>query len=128
MPNVAIAMGEKFGHLMNAGDVGLPFTTLGFSKLPDRLTKELSEKSFSSNTAYNVPELLDVCEKPAHQAIVKEGVRIEKDAKGGEIFVIPVKPVKPGKLESILLELDNQPAGDWCREGGCWAGISIETE
>ncbi len=78
---------------------GVLFTTLGFSKLPDLFTKELNEKSFFSNTAYNVPGLLDVCEKLACQAIVKQGGRIEKDTKGEEIFVIPVKPAKPSKLE-----------------------------
>ena len=78
---------------------GVLFTTLGFSKLPERFTKELNEKTIFSHTAYNVPGLLDVCEKLARQAIVKEGGRIEKDAKGEEIFVIPVKPAKPSKLE-----------------------------
>jgi hypothetical protein len=78
---------------------GVLFTTLGFSKLPERFTKELNEKTIFSHTAYNVPGLLDVCEKLARQAIVKEGGRIEKNAQGEEFFVIPVKPVKPSKLE-----------------------------
>ena len=78
---------------------GVLFTTCGFSKLPDRFTKELNEKNVFSHTAYKVPGLLDVCEKLARQAIVKEGGRIEKDAKGEEVFVIPVKPAKPSKLE-----------------------------
>jgi hypothetical protein len=78
---------------------GVLFTTLGFSKLPERFTKELNEKTVFSHTAYNVPGLLDVCEKLVRQAIVKEGGRIEKNAKGEEIFVIPVKPAKPSKLE-----------------------------
>jgi len=78
---------------------GVLFTTLGFSKLPERFTKELNEKTVFSHTAYNVPGLLDVCEKLARQAIVKEGGRIEKDAKGEEVFVIPVKPAKPSKVE-----------------------------
>jgi hypothetical protein len=78
---------------------GVLFTTLGFSKLPDRFSKELNEKPLFSHTAYNVPGLLDVCEKLARQAIVKEGGKIEKDANGEEIFVIPAKPVKPSPLE-----------------------------
>jgi hypothetical protein len=78
---------------------GILFTTLGFSKLPERFTKELNEKTVFSHAAYNVPGLLDVCEKLARQAIAQEGGRIEKDAKGEEIFVIPVKPAKPSKLE-----------------------------
>jgi len=46
-----------------------------------------------------VPGLLDVCEKLARQAIVKEGGRIEKDVKGEEVFWIPINPVTPSKLE-----------------------------
>ena len=52
-----------------------------------------------SHTAYDVPGLVDGCEKLARKAIAKEGGRIEEDAQGEEIFVIPVKPVTPGKAE-----------------------------
>jgi hypothetical protein len=78
---------------------GILFTTFGFSNSPDRFAKDLDEKPFFSHTAYHIPGLLGVCEKLARQAIVKEGGRIEKDAQGEEIFVIPVRPAKPGKLE-----------------------------
>jgi len=78
---------------------GVLFTTLGFPKLPERFTKELNEKTMFSFTAYNVPALLNVCEKLARQAIVKEGGKIEKSPEGEEVFVIPVRPAKPGKLE-----------------------------
>lgn len=82
-----------------SSSAGVLFTTIGFSKLPDRFSKELNEKPLFSHTAYNVPGLLDVCEKLARQVIVKEGGRVEKDANGEEVFVIPVKPVKPSNLE-----------------------------
>ncbi|KAB2640232.1 MAG: ADP-ribosylglycohydrolase family protein [Verrucomicrobia bacterium] len=78
---------------------GVLFATLGFSKLPERFSKELNEKTLFSFTAYNVPGLLNVCEKLARQAIVKEGGKIEKNAKGEEFFVIPTKAAKPSKLE-----------------------------
>jgi hypothetical protein len=78
---------------------GVLFTTFGFSKLPDRFAKDLDERSFFSHTAYNISGLLDACEKLARQAIVQEGGRVEKDAQGGEIFVIPIKPAMPGKLQ-----------------------------
>ena len=42
--------------------------------------------------------LLEVCEKLARQAVVKHGGRIEKTAEG-DVFVIPVKKVKPSELE-----------------------------
>jgi hypothetical protein len=82
-----------------SSSAGVLFTTLGASTLPERFTKELKEQPLFSHTAYNIPGLLDVCEKLARQAIVKEGGRIEKDAKGEEFFMIPVTPVKPSKLE-----------------------------
>jgi len=78
---------------------GVLFTTLGFSQLPDRFSKELNEQSVFSHTAYNFPALLDVCEKLARQALVQEGGRIEKDADGRDVFVIPVQAVKPSPLE-----------------------------
>ena len=78
---------------------GILFTTLGFAKLPERFTKELDEKTKFSFTAYNFPKLLDGCEKLARQAIVEEGGKIEKNAKGEEFFLIPVKAPKPSKLE-----------------------------
>jgi len=78
---------------------GVLFTTLGFSNLPERFSKELDEESVFSHTAYNFPALIAVCEKLARQAILKEGGRIEKDAEGEEVFVIPVKPVKPSPLQ-----------------------------
>ena len=78
---------------------GVLFTTIGFSKLPDRFSKDLNEKAIFSHTAYNFPGLIDVCEKLARQCLVRSGGRIEKDAAGEEVFVIPVAAPKPSKLE-----------------------------
>jgi hypothetical protein len=82
-----------------SSSAGVLFATLGFSNLPERFSKELDEESVFSHTAYNFPALIDVCEKLARQAILKEGGRIEKNAGGDEVFVIPVKPVKPSPLQ-----------------------------
>lgn len=78
---------------------GVLFATLGFSKLPKRFTQELNEKAVFSHTAYSVPQLIDVCEKLARQAILQAGGRVQKDPAGEEVLVIPVQPVKPSKLE-----------------------------
>lgn len=78
---------------------GVLFTTIGFSKLPPRFTEKLDETKVFSHTAYNFPGLLDVCEKLARQALVQAGGRIEKDAAGEEVFVIPVQAPKPSPLE-----------------------------
>ena len=77
---------------------GVLFTTLGFSKLPERFT-QIDEKPKFSHTEYNFPSLLDVCEKLARQVVVKEGGRMEKDANGEEYFIIPIKASVPNKLE-----------------------------
>ncbi len=82
-----------------SSSAGVLFTTIGFSKLPDRFSKELDHKAVFSHTAYNFPALLDVCEKLARQALAKMGGRIEKDAAGEEVFVIPVVAPKPSALE-----------------------------
>ncbi|MDR0327563.1 MAG: ADP-ribosylglycohydrolase family protein [Planctomycetaceae bacterium] len=78
----------------NAG--GVLFTTLGFTKLPARFSEKLDETRIFSHTAYNFPALINVCEKLARQAIIKEGGFIEKNGQGEEVFVIPVKAVKQG--------------------------------
>ena len=81
----------------NAG--GILFTTVGRSKLPERFTEELNEKAIFSHTEYNFARLVEVCEKLARQAVRQQGGRVEKDAAGGEVFVIPVVAPKPSKLE-----------------------------
>ncbi len=78
---------------------GVLFTTIGFSKLPDRFKSALNEEGVFSHTAYNFPRLVEVCEKLAREAVVRAGGRIEKDARGEEVFVIPVQTPKLGKLE-----------------------------
>lgn len=81
-----------------SSSAGVLFTTVGFSKLPDRFTKELDEKAIFSHTAYNFPKLIDVCEKLARQYILRAGGQIVTE-NGQEVFLIPVEQVKPSKLE-----------------------------
>jgi len=78
---------------------GVLFTTLGFAALPERFTKELDETQVFSHTAYNFPQLLDVCEGLARQGLKTAGGRVEQDAAGNDVFVIPVRPAVPSKLE-----------------------------
>ncbi|MEA4917955.1 ADP-ribosylglycohydrolase family protein [Proteiniphilum sp.] len=77
---------------------GILFTTLGASKLPPRYTEKLDQETVFSHTTYNFPKLIDVCEKLAREYIVREGGRIEKDANGEEIFLIPIKKPIPSPL------------------------------
>jgi hypothetical protein len=79
--------------------LGILFATMRFSELPERFTSALDESKEFSHTAYNFPRLIEVCEKLARQAVVDAGGRIEKDANGEEVFVIPVRDSKPTPLE-----------------------------
>ena len=81
----------------NAG--GVLFTTIGFSKLPERFTSALDPNGKFSHTPYNFPMLVEVCRKLARQAVERAGGRVEKDANGQELFVIPIEKPKPSKLE-----------------------------
>jgi hypothetical protein len=78
---------------------GVLFTTLGFSRVPDRFKEKLDEQKYWIHTSYSFPKLIDACEKVARQAVVKSGGRIEKDASGEEVFVLPIAKPVPGKLE-----------------------------
>jgi len=82
----------------NAG--GVLFTTIGFSNLPERFTEALNEENHFEHTAYNFPKLIAVCERLARQAVLSAGGRVEKDADGNEVFVIPVREPKPSPLEN----------------------------
>jgi hypothetical protein len=81
----------------NAG--GVLFTTIGRSRLPDRFVSALNPDGVFSHTEYNFPRLVEVSEKLVRQAVVRSGGKVEKDADGNEVLVIPVETPKPGKLE-----------------------------
>jgi hypothetical protein len=78
---------------------GVLFTSLGYSKVPDKFKNKLDESKYWIYTSYNFPKLIEACEKVARQAVVKAGGKIEKGADGEEVFVLPVQQAKPGKLE-----------------------------
>ncbi len=80
---------------------GVLFTTRGLANLPDRYWKRLDEKAVFSHTAYNFPALLEVCEKLAREALAKTGGRIERDAQGEEVMVIPVLAPQPSPFEDL---------------------------
>jgi hypothetical protein len=81
----------------NAG--GVLFATMGASRVPARFTEKLNLAAKYSHTEYTVPKVYEVSEKLARAAVLKAGGRIEKDADGEEVFVIPVQTPQPSKLE-----------------------------
>jgi len=78
---------------------GVLFTTIGFENLPEKFKSALNPEGKFSHTPYNFPTLIKVCEKLVRQAVKRAGGRIEKNANGEEVFVIPVTKPRPGKLE-----------------------------
>jgi len=78
---------------------GILFTTIGFAKLPDKFKSALNPEGKFSHTPYNFPTLVEVSEKLAHQAVVRSDGKVVKDREGKEVFVIPVKRLKPTKIE-----------------------------
>jgi len=82
-----------------ANSGGVLCTTTGFSRLPEKFKSALNPEGKFSHTPYNFPTLIKVSEQIARQAVVRAGGRIEKDADGREVFVIPVEKPRPSKLE-----------------------------
>ena len=78
---------------------GVLFTTVGFNQLPARFTEKLDHNTKFIYTEYNINSLLNVCEKLMREILIREGGRIEKDANGEDVFVIPVKTPIPNALE-----------------------------
>jgi len=78
---------------------GALFTTRGFKNLPDKFISGLDNDTKFSFTDYTFPELIDVSEKLATQAIIKAGGRVEVNADGEKEFVIPIVDPIPSILE-----------------------------
>jgi hypothetical protein len=82
-----------------ANSGGIIGTVLGRSRLPEEFTSAIDPNGKFSHTPYTFPALVEVSEKLVRQAVVRAGGRIEKDAAGNEVLVIPVESPKPSKLE-----------------------------
>ncbi len=103
---------------------GVLFTTLGMSKLPERFTSALDRKRVFSHTEYNFDRLVAVCEMLARKAVVRAGGRIECEADGTEVFVIPVVKPKPSPLETCW---EPGPAANSRFEASERAKITVES-
>jgi hypothetical protein len=84
-----------------ANAAGVLFTTMGAAKIPSRFTEKLNLQAKYSFSDYTLPKVYEVSEKLAREAVVRAGGKIEKDAAGQEVFVIPVEEPKPPKLEQV---------------------------
>ena len=82
-----------------ANAAGVFFTALGASRIPARFIEKLDLDRKYSFSDYTLPKVYEVSEKLVRQAVVRAGGRIEKDANGEEVFLIPVQVTKPGAAE-----------------------------
>jgi len=78
---------------------GVLFTTQGFNQLPQIYTAGLNKTRKWEYTAYDFNTLIDLCEKLTRQVVLRAGGRIEKDASGEDVLVIPIQQAQPGPLE-----------------------------
>lgn len=78
---------------------GILSTVLGMNHLPEEFTKGLNVNRRWDYTEYNFTSLVKVSEALARENVLRAGGRIEMDANGEEVFVIPVQKPEPGKLE-----------------------------
>ncbi len=77
---------------------GVLATAIGLANVPSKFKSGLNNTRVFSYTAYNFPQLINVCEALAREAVVASDGWIENDG-GGEVFVIPERTPQPGNLE-----------------------------
>jgi hypothetical protein len=77
---------------------GVLFATVGYDQLPGLFTDGLAMDEKFSYTDYGFERLLAVCEALARQSVAVAGGRIEVDAAGREVFVIPVQTPRPSEF------------------------------
>ena len=65
-----------------ANAAGILFTTIGYSRLPERFTSGLDTTIKFNSTPYTFPQLIAVCEQLADQAVRRAGGRIDSSADG----------------------------------------------
>ena len=82
-----------------ANAAGVLGTVLGRQGLDPQYTSAIDPNGVFSHTAYNFPALVEVSEKLVRPAVIRGGGRIEQDAHGREVLVIPVIAPQPSKLE-----------------------------
>ncbi len=78
---------------------GILATSIGMENLPAKYTTNIDNETKFSFTAYNFPELIQVNEALARQAVIRNGGRVEANADGQEYYAIPKKVPVPEMLQ-----------------------------
>lgn len=82
-----------------ANAAGILGTVIGRRNLPPKFTSALDVDQKFSHTPYTFPALVEVSEQLVKQAVRRAGGRVEEEASGDEVLVIPVKAPKPSKFQ-----------------------------
>jgi len=101
-PDKTIAISCRCGQDSDcnpANAAGVFFAAMGASEIPAHFIEKLDMTRKFSFTTYALPQVYEVSEKLVRLAVVRAGGRIEKDASGEEVFLIPVQTPKPSALE-----------------------------
>ncbi|MCS6830110.1 MAG: ADP-ribosylglycohydrolase family protein [bacterium] len=77
---------------------GILFTTIGYSRLPERFWSHLDTKAAFAHSDYTFEKVAQACTRLARQVVVRYGGRVERDGAGKEVWWIPVKPPRPSRL------------------------------
>ena len=83
-----------------ANAAGVLFTVIGAKGIPSRFVENLDLSRKYSHTDYTLPKVYEVSEKLARAAVAKAGGRIERNASGEEVLVIPPQTPKPSVFET----------------------------
>lgn len=78
---------------------GVLFTSIGKRALPKRYHEALDKSRTFECTNLTFDQLLDLCERVARKGVVFNGGRIERNDKGEECFVLPVRAPRPSVYE-----------------------------
>jgi hypothetical protein len=101
-PDKTIAISMRCGQDSDCNPssaAGVLGTILGASHLPVTYTSALDAHQRFSYTDYDFTSLIAVCKKLARQNVLRYGGRIEVNAEGDSVFVVPVRNPGTGALE-----------------------------
>ena len=79
--------------------LGILFTSLGLSNIPEKFHIALDNNKTFSSSDYTFPKLMEMSKKFTEEFIIKQGGRIEKRSDGQNYYIIPKKKPVLAKLE-----------------------------
>jgi len=102
---------------------GVLATSMGYASMPEQFKAPIDEHTklhylFDNNAwqgyakgVYTMPEVYEATERVARRVILKAGGRIEKDASGDEVFLLPASDPRPSRLPDAGVARGGRGAG-----------------